>query len=109
MMSKAWHRALCAGLAVMLLWVAASPALPAAETDAGWHTFWSVKGRHGNTLWLLGSVHLLRPDESLPPRDVLQAYAGSKRLVLELALDCGRRTVAQWREFSGAWDDGVFR
>ena len=56
MMSKAWRRALCAGLAVMLLSVAASPTLPAAETDAGWHTFWSVKGRHGNTLWLLGSV-----------------------------------------------------
>ncbi|MEN9704629.1 MAG: hypothetical protein RLZZ393_508 [Pseudomonadota bacterium] len=87
MMSKAWHRALCAGLAVMLLWVAASPALPAAETDAGWHTFWSVKGRHGNTLWLLGSVHLLRPEDASPPPNVLEAYRASKQLVLELQVD----------------------
>ena len=83
----AWLRALRAGLALLLLWLAASPVVSAAEADSGWHTFWSVKGRHGNTLWLLGSVHLLQAGETEPPPDVLKAYAASKQLVLELPMD----------------------
>jgi uncharacterized protein YbaP (TraB family) len=81
------HRALRAGLALLLLWLAITPGLPAAEPAAGWHTFWSVKGRQGNTLWLLGSIHLLRPEDATPPQPVLQAYRTSKQLVLELDID----------------------
>jgi uncharacterized protein YbaP (TraB family) len=85
MMGMAWRRTLGAGLAFLLALTLAAP-LHAAEPD-GWHTFWSVKGRHGNTLWLLGSVHLLRPADAAPPPAVLQAYASAKQLVLELDLD----------------------
>ena len=89
MMWQAGHRALCAGLAVLFLWVGVSPALAAAEPAAGWHTFWSVKGRHGNTVWLLGSVHVLRPEDATPPPAVLLAYAASRQVVLELDFDAG--------------------
>jgi uncharacterized protein YbaP (TraB family) len=55
---------------------------PAAEE---WHSFWSVQGRH-NTVWLLGSVHLLQPKGSAPTPQVLRAYAASTGLVMELDL-----------------------
>jgi uncharacterized protein len=58
----------------------------AGSSPAGeWHTLWSVKGRH-NTLWLLGSVHLLQPAGSAPSPQVLRAYAESAGLVMELDL-----------------------
>ena len=76
-----------AGLILFFLWVVIAPTASAAEADSGWHTFWSVKGRQGNTLWLLGSVHLLQAGEAEPPPEVLKAYASSKQLVLELPMD----------------------
>lgn len=81
----AWRRAFCAGLALFLAFSSATPL--SAATPEGWHTFWSVKGRNGNTLWLLGSVHLLRPEDAAPPAAVLKAYTTSKQLVLELDID----------------------
>jgi uncharacterized protein YbaP (TraB family) len=77
-----------ARLLVALLLCLPAFALQAADPRpaAGeWHSFWSVQGRH-NTLWLLGSVHLLRPEDSTPPPAVLRAYTASKGLVMELDL-----------------------
>jgi hypothetical protein len=47
------------------------------------HTFWVVKGDH-NTVYLLGSVHALKPAESDLPPEALRAYASAKALVMEL-------------------------
>jgi uncharacterized protein YbaP (TraB family) len=50
------------------------------------HILWEVKGRH-NTVYLLGSVHMLRPDNSAVPVEALRAYDESKTLVMELDLN----------------------
>jgi uncharacterized protein YbaP (TraB family) len=56
-----------------------------SDTD-GHHILWEVQGKH-NTVYLLGSVHLLRPDDNEMPREALQAYEHSGTLVLELDLN----------------------
>jgi len=76
--------ALARGL--VALWLLCLPAFALHAADASsaatapatgeWHSFWSVKGRH-NTVWLLGSVHLLQPAGSAPTPQVLRAYAES--------------------------------
>ena len=56
------------------------------RADGTHHTFWVVKGAH-NTVYLLGSVHVLkRADSDLPP-EALRAYADSQALVMELDLN----------------------
>lgn len=50
------------------------------------HILWEVKGRH-NTVYLLGSVHMLRPGDASIPAEALRAYAASKTLVMELDLN----------------------
>ena len=74
---------LCLGAAAAR--AADAPATAPAAASAEWHTFWSVQGRR-NTVWLLGSVHLLQPQGSAPTPQVLRAYAASKGLVMELDL-----------------------
>ncbi|MGA2024285.1 MAG: TraB/GumN family protein [Steroidobacteraceae bacterium] len=69
-------------IAATLFWSIAGSVL----ADAGHHSFWSVKGAH-NTVYLLGSVHVLKPAESDLPPDSLRAYAGAKALVMELDLN----------------------
>lgn len=59
----------------------------------GHHIFWEVKGRH-NTVYLLGSVHMLKPDDSALPSEALRAYAQSKALVMELDLNAGDSEAA---------------
>jgi uncharacterized protein YbaP (TraB family) len=53
--------------------------------DGEHHSFWAVKGKQ-NTVYLLGSVHVLRLANSDLPPEVLQAYAGAKALVMEIDL-----------------------
>jgi len=71
------------GIAALLLLVAASPR---AHSDSNHHTFWEVKGRT-NTVYLLGSVHMLKPDDSTLPPEMLQAYERSQAVVMELDLN----------------------
>lgn len=68
--------------AATLCWCAAAMAL----ADGGHHSFWSAKGAH-NTVYLLGSVHVLKPADSDLPPDSLRAYDSSKALVMELDLN----------------------
>jgi uncharacterized protein len=75
------RRAVRLGAALLLLATSAS-----AFAQTGHHTFWEVKGR-SNTVYLLGSVHMLKPDDSALPAEVLQAYEQSKSLVMELDLN----------------------
>jgi len=50
------------------------------------HILWEVKGKH-NTVYLLGSVHMLKPGDSAIPAEALHAYAQSTKLVMELDLN----------------------
>jgi uncharacterized protein len=63
-----------------------SVAIPLRADADTHHILWEVKGRH-NTVYLLGSVHLLRPDDREIPAEALQAYEQSKALVLEMDLN----------------------
>jgi uncharacterized protein YbaP (TraB family) len=67
----------------LLLWLA----LAAAPThaDGMLHCLWEVHGRH-NTIYLLGSIHVLRPQDYPLAPAVLAAYADSKSLLMEIDL-----------------------
>ena len=59
---------------------------PQARADGEHHTLWSIKGQ-SNTVYLFGSVHVLKGvDHELPPES-LRAYASSPSLVMELDLN----------------------
>lgn len=74
-----------ARLAAVLL--AAAAALSATAADAREHSvLWAVHGEH-NTVYLLGSIHVLRPGDGELPAAALEAYADAERLVMEIDLD----------------------
>ncbi len=69
---------------------AAFPALaqaprPAPQTLPPLHTLWSLKGKT-NTVYLLGSVHFLSPDEKFP-EVIDRAYRDAERLIMEIDMD----------------------
>lgn len=70
---------LCHALAVVAL--ALLPA--AASADDGQHVFWEVAGQH-NSVYLLGSVHVLHANDHALPPVTEAAYADAEVLVEEL-------------------------
>jgi uncharacterized protein YbaP (TraB family) len=74
-----------ARLTALLLAVAASCAGHAAGASDR-SVLWSVRGEH-NTVYLLGSIHVLRPGDGELPRAALEAYADAEQLVMEIDLD----------------------
>ena len=71
--------------ACALLALAYSTSPLAAGSPEGHHTLWTVKGKT-NTVYLLGSVHFLRPSEQLPAA-VDAAYKDAEQLVMEIDMD----------------------
>src|ERR1700688_3840448 len=68
-------------VAALVLWTCALP----SRADTPLHSLWELHGKH-NTVFLLGSIHVLRPgDYPLSPA-VMQAYADSKSLLMEINL-----------------------
>ncbi len=57
-----------------------------ARAEPAHHILWQVKGKH-NTVYLLGSVHMLKAADSALPSEAMHAYAASKILVMELDLN----------------------
>jgi uncharacterized protein YbaP (TraB family) len=57
-----------------------------ARAEPAHHILWEVKGKH-NTVYLLGSVHMLKAGDSALPAEAMHAYAASKILVMELDLN----------------------
>jgi uncharacterized protein YbaP (TraB family) len=57
-----------------------------AGAEQAHHIFWEAKGKH-NTVYLLGSVHMLKAADSALPGEAMHAYAVSKLLVMELDLN----------------------
>jgi uncharacterized protein YbaP (TraB family) len=70
-------------LVPLLLLLLGATAVPAAEPQQ--HILWSLKGKT-NTVYLLGSVHFLRPSEQLPPA-INAAYADAEQLLMEIDMD----------------------
>jgi uncharacterized protein YbaP (TraB family) len=58
----------------------------AAHADGALHTLWKVKGQY-NTVYLLGSVHVLKPGDHSLPEEALRAYAAAGALVMEIDLN----------------------
>ena len=91
--------------AFLLLCVAATA--PRAE-DAGHPlTLWRVDGAE-NTVYLLGSIHLLRAEDHPLPRAIDAAYADAEVLVMELDMDDldPARTQAAFNS-AGVMSDGT--
>ena len=59
-------------------------AVPADARDR--HTLWTVEGEH-NTVYLLGSIHVLRAGDEGLPAAAEDAYDDAEQLVMEIDLD----------------------
>ena len=70
-------------LAALALALALVPATGQARDS---HVLWAVQGQH-NTVYLLGSIHVLRPQDAALPAVMERAYDESERLVMEIDLD----------------------
>jgi uncharacterized protein len=68
---------------------------------------WAIHGDH-NTVYLAGSVHLLKAEDSSLPAGFDRAYKGSKAIVMELAIDkIDAMATAQWMMENGMLKDGA--
>jgi uncharacterized protein YbaP (TraB family) len=70
-------------LAAAALLLALTPTLGLA--DGSLHTLWQIQGKH-NTVYLMGSIHTLRPGDYPLPKPLLDAYADAPSLVMEIDL-----------------------
>ena len=77
-MSRSLRRLLCAALAATVVTSAAGAAQTAAH-----HALWTVHGAR-NTVYLLGSVHLLETRDSTLPAEMLSAYQHADTLLMEV-------------------------
>jgi uncharacterized protein len=57
----------------------------AARADSALHSLWELHGKH-NTVYILGSIHLLRPTDYPLAPVVLDAYSGAKSILMEINL-----------------------
>ena len=57
-----------------------------ARADGALHSLWELHGKH-NTVYLLGSIHVLRRTDYPLAAPVLEAYANAKSLVMEVNLE----------------------
>ena len=69
-----------------LLATAALAAAPAPTEAAERSVVWSVRGEH-NTVYLFGSIHVLRPGDAGLPRAAEAAYDDAEQLVMEIDMD----------------------
>jgi uncharacterized protein YbaP (TraB family) len=67
-------------LAQLVLFAGATPGAQARDI------LWTVTGRH-NTVYLLGSIHVLRPTDGGLPEAAEHAYEDAEQLVMEIDLD----------------------
>ncbi len=66
--------------------VAVLSAVPAHAGAAERSVVWSVRGEH-NTVYLFGSIHVLRPGDVGLPRAAETAYEDAEQLVMEIDMD----------------------
>ncbi|HUI59598.1 MAG TPA: TraB/GumN family protein [Steroidobacteraceae bacterium] len=87
-------------------WLLALGLLGSLTVHAG-SPVWAIRGDH-NTVYLAGSIHLLKAADSGLPAAFDHAYRGSKELVMELAMDKIDPTqIAGWMLEHGMLRDGA--
>jgi uncharacterized protein YbaP (TraB family) len=69
------------GLAVSCLALSAM-----VRADGALHSLWELHGKH-NTVYILGSIHVLRPSDYPLPPAVLNAYGSAKSIIMEVNLE----------------------
>jgi len=57
----------------------------AARADVALHSLWELHGKH-NTVYLLGSIHVLRLSDYPLPAAMLEAYGNAKAMLMEVDL-----------------------
>jgi uncharacterized protein len=55
------------------------------RADGALHSLWELHGKH-NTVYLLGSIHVLRPSDYPLPPVMLEAYRAAKSVIMEVNL-----------------------
>jgi uncharacterized protein len=70
-------------IALILAWWFLSTA---ALADGNLHALWEVHGRH-NTVYILGSIHVLRPSDYPLAPAMLNAYSAAQFIYMEVNLD----------------------
>ena len=60
--------------------------MPAGASARDRHLLWAVEGEH-NTVWLLGSVHVLRAGDATLPTAAEEAFDDAEQIVMEVDLD----------------------
>jgi hypothetical protein len=87
-------------------WLIALGLLGSLTAHAG-SPVWAIHGDH-NTVYLAGSVHLLKANDSRLPAAFDHAYTGSKAIVMELAIDkVDPMQTATWMMEHGMLKDGT--
>jgi uncharacterized protein YbaP (TraB family) len=87
-------------------WLFALSLLCGVAAHAG-SPVWAIHGNH-NTVYIAGSVHLLKAGDSRLPPAFDQAYSGSKALVMEIAVDkVDPVQTASWMMEHGMLKDGA--
>jgi uncharacterized protein YbaP (TraB family) len=87
-------------------WLLALGLLGSLTAHAG-SPVWAIHGDH-NTVYLAGSVHLLKAADSALPPAFDHAYKGSKALVMELAIDkIDPMETASWMMENGMLAEGT--
>lgn len=56
------------------------------RADGPLHSLWELHGKH-NSVYILGSIHVLRPSDYPLPAVVQGAYAGAKSIYMEVSLE----------------------
>jgi uncharacterized protein YbaP (TraB family) len=74
-------------LAMGLTVAASVAAVRPAPVAAAKHMLFRIRGPHGATVYLLGSVHLLSADAAKLPAEVDSAFAHAKSIAFETSLD----------------------
>jgi uncharacterized protein YbaP (TraB family) len=75
-------------------------ALP-GRADTALHSLWELHGKH-NTVYVLGSIHVLRPQDYPLAPAVLRAYGDAKALVMEINLGDIDTAAVQAEMLAGA-------
>ncbi len=88
------------GLGISLFLLLCAGAGP-SRADSSLHALWELHGKH-NTVYLLGSIHVLRPEDYPLAPAVLHAYADAKALLMEINLDEIDSAQVQGEMLSGA-------
>jgi uncharacterized protein YbaP (TraB family) len=68
---------------LILAWLLGSAATAHGREQS---ILWTVEGRH-NTVYLLGSIHVLRREDAELPAAAVRAYEDAERLVMEMDMD----------------------